>query len=340
MFPGPTAKMGDSRLMQPFVPIVRNPHALTILGNFWPRGYDFAPFPENRRLIQTDPDTQVLVVSQHPVTAPLGQVVLLHGLEGSSDAGYMRSLAWQTLSAGFITHRFHMRTCGGTAHLCKTLYHGGLTSDLREFLKLARSEQPNLPIFPIGFSLGGNVSLKLAGEEGESGLIDGVFAVSVPIDLAACARRIGQSDNIIYERRFLSRMKERVIATGRYTAADVAGCDSLWEIDDRITAPSFGFEGAAHYYRTQSSQNFLDAIRVPATIIQSRDDTFIPFEIFGHPAIAGNPRITLIPTDHGGHLGFVSRQNPRFWVDQTVLGILTKLVPTPRPVGRSIECGA
>src|SRR5271154_2165679 len=126
--------------MRPFEPLFRNPHILTILGNFWPRKYDFAQFPLQSRLIRTDPDTQVLVQTQYPKSAPLGEVVLLHGLEGSGEAGYIRSMAWDLLQNGFIAHRFHMRTCGDTGHLCKTLYHAGLTSDLLAFLKQQRTE--------------------------------------------------------------------------------------------------------------------------------------------------------------------------------------------------------
>jgi len=332
--------------MRPFEPIVRNPHLLTILGNFWPRGYDFASFPEDRRLVRTDPDTQVLVVTQRPVKAAVGHIVLLHGLEGSGDSGYNRSMAWQALTAGFIVHRLHMRTCGGTEHLCRTLYHAGLTSDLRSFLTQLKAENDvhlsptrGLPVFLIGFSLGGNVSLKFAGEEGETDLIHGVCAISTPIDLAASARRIGEPDNALYEKRFLNRMKERLIATGRYTKADLAGCNTLWEIDDRVTAPSFGFDGAAHYYGTQSAQNFLADIRVPTLLIQAKDDSFIPFGIFGHPAIAANPDITLLATEYGGHLGFISKRAPRFWVDEVALGFILAHLPTPVAVGRNNQCG-
>lgn len=321
--------------MRPFTPIVRNPHLLTVLGNFWPRGYDFASFPVQRRLIRTDPDTQVLVETQRPAGTSGGEIVLLHGLEGSGEAGYIRSMAWQALHAGFITHRFHMRTCGGTEHLCKTLYHAGLTSDLRAFLTQLRAAGSDLPIFLIGFSLGGNVALKLAGEEGETDLIQGVCAISTPIDLEASARRIGERDNALYEKRFVTRMKERLMATGRYTAADLAGCNTLWEIDDHITAPSFGFTGAAHYYGTQSACNFLHAIRVPVALIQAKDDSFIPFEIFSHPAIAANPHLHLITTDHGGHLGFISRRSPRFWVDHVALDFIRACLPTPAPMARN-----
>jgi uncharacterized protein len=317
--------------MRAFEPLFKNPHLLTILANFWPREYDFSRFPIADRLIRTDPDTQVLVQTQRPAVAPIGHVVLLHGLEGSGEAGYMRSMAWDALNTGFIAHRFHMRTCGGTAPLCKTLYHAGLTSDLLAFLEGLDSERAGLPVFLIGFSLGGNVALKLAGELGATELIQGVCSISTPIDLAAGVRRIGRRDNRLYERRFLKRMRQRLLATGRYTRDQLEAARSLYEIDDKITAPSFGFEGADHYYETQSSQTYLDRIRVPTLLIQAKDDTFIPFEMFRHPAIDSNPFLRLIATEYGGHLGFLARRGARFWLDETAMEFL-KSVMAAAPV--------
>jgi predicted alpha/beta-fold hydrolase len=308
--------------MRPFQPILNNPHALTILGNFWPREFDFARFPMESRLIRTDPDTQVLVQTQRPAH-PGGEVVLIHGLEGGGDAGYIVSMALAALNAGFTVHRFHMRTCGGTEHLCKTLYHGGLTSDLRSFLEQL---EPGLPRFLIGFSLGGNVSLKLAGELGETDLIHGACSLSAPIDLGAAARRIGEWDNFLYQNRFVARMKARLIATGRYTAGDLKPFRTLYEIDDKITAPSFGFGTADNYYATQSAVNVIDRIAVPALAITAKDDTFIPFEMYKHPAFASNPRLHLVAPDHGGHLGFLARKAPRFWADEIAIGFLAEIV--------------
>lgn len=315
--------MKATSFMQDFDPLFKNPHVLTVLANFWPRKYDHARFPMESRLIRTDNDTQVLVQTQRPTEAPMGHVILLHGLEGGGDAGYIVSMAWAALNAGFVTHRFHMRTCGGTAHLCKTLYHAGLTSDLRTFIE---SEKLNLPVFLIGFSLGGNVALKLAGELGETDLIHGVCGISTPIDLAAGVRRIGALENRIYERRFVRRMRRRLFATGRYTKSQLAAARTIYEIDDKITAPSFGFTGADHYYATQSAQNVLDRIRVPTALIQSKDDTYIPFEIFSHPAIGANPFVRLIATEHGGHLGFLNRRGPRFWLDQAAMEFLREVM--------------
>jgi predicted alpha/beta-fold hydrolase len=300
----------------PFVPLFRNAHLQTIAAHYWKRPESDAPLERN--FVTTELGVQVLVETQRPVGGLRGHVVMVHGLEGSGSAGYIRSLSAAAVNGGFAAHRFHMRTCGGTEHLCETLYHAGLTSDLRAFLG-----HLGAPAFLVGFSLGGNVVLKLAGELGDSAGIRGVCAVSTPLDLAACARRIAEPDNRVYEARFVRRMRARLCATGRYTVRDFAGLRTVMDLDDRITAPSFGFGNAASYYRTQSAIGFLDAIRAPVLLIQAKDDTFIPFTIYQSPAVLSNPRIELIATEHGGHLGFLGRRPHRLWADHAIMNWIT-----------------
>ncbi len=304
--------------MTSFEPLFRNSHWQTVAGHFWPRPRVSAPV--ERRLYRTDPETEVLVESQRPAGPPAGEIVLIHGLEGSGEAGYMRSLSAAAVRAGFAAHRFHMRTCGGTARLCRTLYHAGLTSDLLAVLREFREEGRG-PVFLAGFSLGGNVALKLAGELGEAAhpLIRAVCAVSTPLDLEACALRLAQPQNRFYERRFVRKMRARLLATGRYSPAELAGLRTLSAIDDRITAPSFGFDGVSHYYRTQSAIRYLDGLRVPTLLVQAKDDTFVPFAAFDSPEVRSNPRIEVLAVPHGGHLGFVARRGNRFWVDDVVM---------------------
>src|ERR1035438_2217014 len=157
----------------------------------WRRSADGAA-PIERRLYRTEPQVRVLVESQRPAqnVAAVGEIVLLHGLEGSGKSGYMRGMAAAALREGYTVHRFHMRTCGGTERLCSTLYHAGLTSDLLAVLRQFQSDG-RAPVFLVGFSLGGNVALKLAGELGDAArpLLRGVSAVSTPIDLEAAGRR-------------------------------------------------------------------------------------------------------------------------------------------------------
>ena len=312
--------------MQPFVPLFRNPHLLTLAGNFWPRKLDERRFPVQEKLYRTETDVQVLVHEQRPDGEPKAELITVHGLEGSSQSGYALSLAQAALEAGYAVHRYNMRSCGGAEAICgPLLYHSGQTCDLLAVTRQIAASA-HAPIFLAGFSLGGNVVLKLAGELGESArdLIAGIAAVSAPIDLAACARQIDKPQNILYSRRFLGRLKERIrnkerLQPGLFPMDRLDRVHTIWDFDDCFTAPSFGFGTAQNYYATQSSNQFLERIRVPCLLIQAKDDPMIPFAVYRHSGIAGNRYLRLIAVDHGGHLGFISRRKPRFWLDRLLL---------------------
>jgi len=241
-------------------------------------------------------------------------------LEGSASAGYMHSMTARAIEAGYAVHRSNLRSCGGTERLARTVYHGGLTSDLLAVVR-ALAADGRAPLWLVGFSLGGNLVAKLAGELGEDAgpLLAGVCAASAAIDLEACAKRIRQPDNRLYEYRFLHLMRARARAVWRTTPADLRGIRSVFEMDDRITAPNFGFSSAEHYYRTQSANQFLERIRVPTLFITAKDDTFIPFRIYDHPAFHQNPCLQLLATEHGGHLGFLAKGRPRLWLDHAIM---------------------
>lgn len=307
--------------MQTFRPLFRGAHAATIAASLWPRQLSERRFPVEARLIHTEPDVRILVHVQRPEGQPKGEAVLVHGLEGSSHSPYMISLAQELLQAGYIVHRTNIRSCGGTDFFCKTLYHAGFTSDLFTYL-MSLDRDHRTPVHLIGFSLGANQVLKLAGELRRDGatLLRSVCAVSAPIDLEACAIRLGARDNFLYEWWFLSQMKKR-LQTRRQVLELPIPWDALpklrtiYELDDKVTAPAFGFRGAAEYYKTQSAQNFLEQIRVPTVLVQAKDDPLIPFSAFSHPAIDGNRHLRLVATDHGGHVGFLAKAPRHFWLD-------------------------
>jgi predicted alpha/beta-fold hydrolase len=274
----------------------------------------------------TEPGVQVLVETQRPGRTPAGEVVLVHGLEGSSASGYMKSAAQAVLEAGFAAHRFNLRSCGGTETVARTGYHSGLTCDLLAFLQRLRTDARG-PVHVIGFSLGGNVALKLAGELGNDARpwLGGVCAVSTPIDLSACVERLDRRSNCLYQRRFVRRLKKRI----RLLSPGITGLEAVRTVrdfDDRITAPAFGFRNADHYYTTQSCWQFLDGIRVPTLLIQAKDDPVVPFAIFERPGLFQNPCVRLFAVEHGGHVGFLSLHPPRFWLGPVLVEWMRSLM--------------
>ncbi len=278
-------------------------------------------FPPNRVEYRVAPNVTVVAYEHQPPQSPArGQVVLLHGLEGSSDGGYIRSLTQAALNHGFGVHRLNMRACGGTEHLSETMYHSGLTSDTLFVLRSIQARKLG-PLFLVGFSLGGNVALKLAGELRQTDLLAGVCAVSTPIDLACAVRAIGKRKNLFYSSRFLSRLKARVrrkniTAPHLYPVDELKKIHSIWAFDDRYTAPLFGFGNAANYYATQSAARYLEYIEVPTLVVTAQDDPLVPFEMYRRKVFHENPALTLVAPKFGGHLGFLSRTRPRFWLDE------------------------
>lgn len=239
----------------------------------------------------------------------------------------MLSMAYTALQAGFAVHRVNIRGCGGTESWCQTLYHAGLTSDLHSILDeiFPRAEGP---ILLVGYSLGGNVVLKLTGEGGPQ---RATVAVSTPLDLHACGRALARPQCFLYQNRFINRMRDRLKERARLhpavftPLAERAERDKIrtvFDFDDLITAPFFGFGDAPNYYATQSAQNYLGKITTPTLLITAQDDPLVPFDIYSHPAIAANPQIELVAPAHGGHVAFLAKGKPRFWLDTAALGWL------------------
>jgi predicted alpha/beta-fold hydrolase len=313
--------------LRPFVPLIANPHLATIVSNFWPRFKELESVPAKEHRFETQPGVAIRIVEQRPVGVAKGIFVLVHGLEGSSEGGYMQSMAWNVLRAGYAVHRVNIRGCGGTEGWCPTLYHAGLTDDMRCYLESLKGLGP---VTLVGYSLGGNVALKLAGELGESGpeWLHSVVGVSTPLDLLACVEALGKRSNYVYENRFITRMRNRLAERRRlqpeafgpiFARTDVNAIRTVYDFDDRITAPHFGFGDAPNYYRTQSSQNFLASIRVPTLLLTAQDDPLVPFAVYGHASIRENPLIELLAPAHGGHVAFLARETPRFWADEAIL---------------------
>ena len=277
-------------------------------------------FPVKACVYETEPGVRVLVETQWPAGVPRGEILLVHGLESSSQAGYMLTMAQAALDAGYVAHRYNMRD----------VYNAGLTVDLLRVLEQLR-DQGRGPVHLAGYSLGGNVILKLAGELGEAArpLVASLCAVSTPIDLEACCRQLCQRSNRFYHNRFLRKLIARTLLLDP-TQTGLGQVKKLVEFDDLVTGPAFGFRDAVDYYRHQSAARFLAGIRVPTLLIQAKDDPMIPFSTFDHPAIGTNPHLRLLATEHGGHVGFLARGRRRFWSEGAVLEWVSRHHPPSR----------
>ncbi|MFZ4986072.1 MAG: YheT family hydrolase [Blastocatellia bacterium] len=314
-----------------------NGHAMTIIGSL--RRRDLSRLTEmtrmERREFVTEAETRVVAWSHYHNGGRRPLVLIVHGLEGSAESGYVRGTAIKALAAGFNVLRYNVRNCGGTSALSPHLYHSGLTSDLSLVIRELIEDDGVEDLFIVGYSMGGNQSLKLAGELGAQApqALRGVCAISPPIDLASCSEAIREPRNWVYEQRFVRslartmREKDRLFP-GRY---DLRGLDQirhLWDWDDHFQ-PYNGFRDARDYYQRASAISFLPAIRVPTLIIHAKDDPFIPFGPFCDDRLRGNPSIGVLATDHGGHVAFCGvRQadEDRAWAENRVVEFFRRLL--------------
>jgi predicted alpha/beta-fold hydrolase len=262
-------------------------------------------------------------------------LLALHGLEGSSSAHYMRGLADKAFAAGFSVVLLNQRNCGGTESLCAGLYHSGLTHDADAVLRELAARGRIGPAVVAGYSLGGNLALKLAGEYGDvpPPALRGVCAVSPVLELSACVRSLERRPNIIYQWNFVRGLKARMrrkdrCTPGRFPVDRLREVRTVRQFDELFTAPHFGFRDAEDYYHRASAMRFIDRIRVPALVIVAEDDPFVPVEPFRNADLTSNPHIELIVTPHGGHCGFVeaaSAASDGYWAERTIVSFAAKV---------------
>ncbi|HKP47159.1 MAG TPA: alpha/beta fold hydrolase [Pyrinomonadaceae bacterium] len=289
-------------------------HAQTLAAFAWPRKHRFKSVRDEERIFETAPDVKVLGHCRwQPERLAHPTLIIWHGIEGSSASTYMFGTAEKAFRAGFNVIRMNLRTCGGTEHLTPTIYHGGLTDDLREVVKQLIEVDKLKQVLLAGFSLGGNMVLKLSGEYGDQPPPEvlAVVAVSPSIDLAASAELILKRSNWLYHRDFVYRLKKRVRTKRRLfpDRYDTRGLWKVWtlrEFDDKFTSGAHGFTGADDYYHKASSIRVIDRIRIPTMIIHAQDDPFIPFAPLTDPLVTNNPYILLVGPERGGHVAFVS----------------------------------
>lgn len=248
--------------------------------------------------------------------------VLVHGLTGCSESFYVLSTARHLLDLGIPVLRLNLRGAGPSAGSCREQYYAGRTGDIRRVLAALDASLTRNGTVAVGYSLGGNLLLKLLAEDGAGAPLRRAAAISPPADLASAARCIQRPRNFLYMRYLLARMKAEARASRGGLSAALAeatqSARSVVEFDDRVVAPRYGFASAEDYYARCSAQFVIGAIQVPALVIQSRDDPWIPAEPFLDGSWHTNPRLKLALSERGGHVGFHGAGAKTPWHDRLI----------------------
>jgi uncharacterized protein len=324
---------------------LQNGHVMTLYSWGNPRYFPRLPAP-TRRYFDVAPLTRV-VADCHWQARPWAHttLVVLHGLNGSSGAHYMRGLAAKAFARGMNVVRLNQRNCGDTEHLAEGLFHSGLTADAAHVVH-ELTQVDGLPAIGVaGYSLGGNLALKLAGEYGAFAprTLVGVAAVSPIIEIEECTRALERPENVLYQWNFVRDLKRRMrrkeaFHPGRFDLTRLGAVRTVREFDETYTAPYFGFRNAEDYYHRASSMRVVNRVRVPALVITAEDDPFVPPEPFRDPKVTGNPHIDLRVSAHGGHCGFVgarSAEDDGYWAEDQIVDFIARIaggatIPLPR----------
>src|SRR6266550_218653 len=293
------------------------------------------PVPE-RRLIEVAPGVQVLCHChwQGDRTQPL-TIIIVHGLEGSSESQYVRGITEKALAAGMNVVRYNQRNCGGTEELAPVLYHSGLSDDVAAVARELIEKDGISQLALAGFSMGGNLVLKLAGEWGSHGppQFRAVAACCPALDLAASADALHEPANRLYELYFLFNLRRRMMRKAslfpkHFDVTRMHGMRSLRDFDHQITAFYCGFSGADDYYARASASNVVEKIAVPTLIVHAANDPFIRILPETRRKIAANPNITFVEVRDGGHCAFVGKRNgvdDGFWAESQIVDFLRRL---------------
>ena len=299
------------------------------------------------RFFRVTDDTQVLAHCYwQPERQTRPTLLALHGLEGSSSAHYMLGVADKALRAGFNAVLLNQRNCGGTEHLGPGLYHSGLVEDAVFVIREIARTDGIARVVAAGYSLGGNLALRLAGTESPDTLptLKGVCAVSPVLELESCVRALERRSNFVYQWNFVRNLKNRMRRKAacfprQFDLSRLNAIRTVRQFDAAYTAPSFGFASAEDYYHRAAALRVVDRIEVPALVITAADDPFVPVEAFTHPSLVENPNVIVVVTEHGGHCGFLADpagpEDDGYWAEQQIVNFAREVVRGERAVRRS-----
>jgi hypothetical protein len=316
-------------------PWFKNAHAQTLAGNFQ-RRHNLLP-PAEDRLFSVEADGEILCHCHwQQERANRLTIVIVHGLEGSSDSRYVIGTGSKAWKRGWNVVRMNMRNCGGTEKLTPTLYHSGMSSDVGAVVRTL-IEQDKLPRIALaGFSMGGNLVMKLIGEWGTNAPreVKAAVGISPAIDLAISADTLHNRENRLYEWKFMSGLRNRIkrkakLFPGRYDLRYLNGVKTIREFDNEITARYSGFTSADDYYARASASKVVDKIAVPTLVIHALDDPFIRMTRESRDKLEHNPHITFVETAQGGHCAFLSQPSGRSddgrWAEKRLIEFIAAL---------------
>jgi uncharacterized protein len=313
---------------------LRGGHRMTLYSWGNPRYFPLLP-PPVRRYFDVARATRVVADCHwHPDRWSRPTLIALHGLNGSSDAHYMRGLAAKAFARGMNVVRLNQRNCGNTEHLSEGLFHSGLTADAAHVVHELTHVDGLRAIALAGYSLGGNLALKLAGEYGSNAPAEliAIAAVSPIIEISECTRALERKENWLYEWNFVRDLKRRMrrkeqCSPGRFDLTRLNAIKSVRVFDEVYTAPYFGFRDAEDYYHRASAMRVIDRVAVPALVITAEDDPFVPSQPFHDREVTGNPHIELRVCAHGGHCGFVAAASARddgYWAENQIVDFVAR----------------
>ena len=263
-------------------------------------------------------------------------VICLHGLEGSSQSKYMIAIAAHLQSKKMDIAAVNLRGCSGEPNRLYESYHSGKTDDLNTIVNHISTDYEYKNIILLGYSLGGNITLKYLGEQGKqlNPKVVCAVAVSVPCHLAGSSKALSQSSNKLYLKRFVKRLKIKMLQ--KSNAFRLSGLDAnkiqkvsdFYQIDSMYTAPAHGFKSAADYWEKASSKPYLHNIQIPTLLVSSLDDTFLSDECYPFEIAKKNPNLSLECPDFGGHVGFNSKLigSSGSWLEKRVFEFLNDFI--------------
>lgn len=279
------------------------------------------------RLAMADGDTLLAALNRPPGDTGKPLALLIHGLTGAADSGYMLDTAAHLLSLGHPVLRLNLRGAGPSRALCKGQYYAGRSQDLREVLTLLPAALAANRLVAIGYSLGGAMLLKYLGEEGEGSRFLAAVTVSAPIDLSLTCAFMERRRNAFYHRYILANMRREATGAGAGLTEEerhaIARSHSVWQYDEFFIAPRHGFAGAEDYYEKNKPLRFMPGIRTPTLQIAAADDPWIPVSTYRGFGWAQNPALTPLLSSGGGHVGFYQSGDRVRWSDRAIAAFLS-----------------